>query len=138
MFDIKLIDEARNWWKLYSVQIMLVLTFLAGLEGVWGTVSWLVPAGLRPYAVALFALAGIVARLIDQSKVVTEGELKKANALAAKTGELAAQVDEAQTSTEAAELAKKRDIAKAEFDRLVLLINSKESGQARVDDAKSA
>jgi len=72
-----LVDEWRNVWKLYSAQIMGVLAALSVIEGYFHVFSVFLPAGWLPYITALFALAGILGRLLPQPAVVEEGIQKK-------------------------------------------------------------
>lgn len=122
---MKFIDEARNWYKLYSVQVMAVLAALAALEGYFNTFSMFVPDKWKPWLVSLFALAAIAGRLIDQTKVVVEGKEKKLDALAVKTAEASEQAaDPTVDFSLRAKFVAKRDALKREFDRLYALLQN--------------
>lgn len=74
---MRLVAEARVLWKLYSTQIMAVLAFLSALEGSFDLFKPFVPDWLMPWFVFLFAVAGIVARVIPQPAVIQEGVNKQ-------------------------------------------------------------
>lgn len=123
---MKLVDEARNWWKLYSVQLMALLAFLSVLEANWSVLSMFVPASLHPYVVAAFAVAAIVGRLIDQKAVVVEGQEKKLGTLAEQLENVYDDLHDAYGDAKV-KLAAKQVELRAEYDRLLNVIRAKKA-----------
>lgn len=67
-----LVEGWKKSWKLVSVQIQAGLAAVALVEAQWGVFSHFVPDSWKPYIVATFAVAGIIARLWPQPVVAQE------------------------------------------------------------------
>ena len=65
---MRLVDNARNFWKWFSVQALAVLGIIAA---VWPVLppeaQALVPEPWRPWVLVAVAVGGIFGRVIDQS-----------------------------------------------------------------------
>lgn len=67
---MKLVDEAEKWWRMFSIQAMV----LAGaIQGAWVFIppemqATIPQSWLRAATIALLVL-GVVGRLVDQPKV---------------------------------------------------------------------
>jgi hypothetical protein len=65
--DMRLVDNARNAWKWFSVQ---ALAALGVIPVVWYALppeaQEIVPEHLRPWALTIVALAGLSGRLVKQ------------------------------------------------------------------------
>ncbi len=64
---MKLIPNWREAWRMHSMQIFALLAFVPMIwDELPPEVKDLIPEDLRPYVVALVALAGMILRLRDQ------------------------------------------------------------------------
>lgn len=66
---VKLVTNAREAHKFWSVWVFVIVTLMPIVEANWGYFSTIVPREYQPYAMAMFGVAGIAARLIKQSNV---------------------------------------------------------------------
>ncbi|CAN7330410.1 hypothetical protein LJR084_001937 [Variovorax sp. LjRoot84] len=64
--NIELVDNARAWWKMYSVHVFLFIEAIGVWQVIAPFVSWALPNWLLGVMVMLVAAAGIAARLIKQ------------------------------------------------------------------------
>ena len=63
---IQLIDNAKNWWKIWSVQVFGLIAFLSLLQQNWPAFQQFVPQQYHGYVISFFAFVGAVTRLIKQ------------------------------------------------------------------------
>lgn len=66
---MKLVPNAKDWHKMWSVRLSVLLTVIGLAEEQWGYFSQLIPADYHPLVMAGFGLAGLVLRLVKQSNV---------------------------------------------------------------------
>lgn len=61
------IPEAKHFWKMASNWMFLAIAILTGIKEQWhDTFAAVVPDSWYPYLVAIIALLGILARVINQ------------------------------------------------------------------------
>lgn len=67
---MKLVDNWKDAWKWFSVQALAVIV---ALPFVWASlpadIKGFLPDGAEPWVLVVIAVAGVLGRVIDQSKV---------------------------------------------------------------------
>lgn len=64
--------QLKNFYRLYSTQIMAVLAAISVAEGYFQAFSYFLPDDWFPYFSALFAIAAILARMLPQPETVAD------------------------------------------------------------------
>lgn len=64
--NIQLVDNARDWWKMYSNWVFMFISVMGTVQIFLPFVSWALPNWLLGFATLCVGLAGVAARLIKQ------------------------------------------------------------------------
>lgn len=68
----KLINDAKSWYKLWSVWVFALIGFYQWLETNWTALHSLVPEQYQGYLTILLSALGILARLVAQPSLSKE------------------------------------------------------------------
>ena len=69
-----LVDNAGNAWRMFSVQALAVIAIINALEAVWPSLAPFTSPSVQAGVTVVFAVAGIVGRLVKQPSVVRDAK----------------------------------------------------------------
>lgn len=75
--NINLIDNASQWWRLYSNWVFMFISAMGVVQIIWPFLSWAFPDWIVGVVAMLIGLAGIAARLIKQFNLTPPAEAAK-------------------------------------------------------------
>lgn len=69
MKNIKWIANARNWWKIWSVQFFSLIALLSLLQQNWSEFKQFIPEQYQGTIISILAFAGALSRLVRQTSM---------------------------------------------------------------------
>lgn len=76
---MKWITNVKDWWKLWSVRIFLLVAVLSYLGGQLTVIQDYIPEPYRGYIISFVALIGAVSRLLVQTNLAKPEDLTLPN-----------------------------------------------------------